>query len=218
MYKKLAIKLGLIFFLLIFLSSYQLEKGALAKKRPLKEKRYVVRVIDGDTFVLKSGAKVRLIGVDTPEINQPYYKKAKDFLRSLIEGKVVFLEKDVSQTDRYGRLLRYVYVGNIFVNAQLVKKGFAQVLTYPPDVKHAHEFIALQKEARAAKRGIWKNKPSSNRLGWQLIGNKNSKKLHNLIHRPCQNYANKTKRSNKVYFRSAKEALSQGFNFCLRCF
>jgi hypothetical protein len=75
--------------------------------------------------------------------------------KALVENKTVTLEKDVSETDKYGRLLRYVYVGNIFVNAELVRQGYAQVSTYPPDVKYQSLFLQMQREARAAGRGLW---------------------------------------------------------------
>jgi micrococcal nuclease len=68
---------------------------------------------------------------------------------------VVRLEKDISETDKYGRLLRYVYVGDLFVNAELVKLGYAQVATYPPDVKYQEYFLTLQREAEEAGRGLW---------------------------------------------------------------
>ncbi len=122
----------------------------------------VERVVDGDTFVLASGERVRLIGIDTPETVhpsrgvEPYGKQASDFSKSLLAGKRVRLVYDVQVRDRYGRLLAYVYLSDgTFVNAELVKRGFAQVSTYPPNVKHQDTFLALQREARSAQRGLW---------------------------------------------------------------
>lgn len=124
----------------------------------------VTRVIDGDTIEVTIGGivyKVRYIGIDTPETVdpdkpvQPYGLEASAKNKELVEGKVVRLEKDVSETDRHGRLLRYVYVGDIFVNAELVRLGYAQVATYPPDVKYQAYFLSLQKEAMDAGRGLW---------------------------------------------------------------
>ncbi|MFC2068429.1 thermonuclease family protein [Chloroflexota bacterium] len=124
----------------------------------------VVRVIDGDTIEVKIDGNlstVRYIGIDTPETvhptkeDEPYGKEASVRNRELVEGRIVILEKDVSETDKYGRLLRYVYVGDVFVNAELVKQGYAQVTTYPPDVKYQGIFIQLQREAREAGRGLW---------------------------------------------------------------
>ena len=124
----------------------------------------VVRVIDGDTIEVFIGGKtykVRYIGIDTPETKDP--QKGVEWMgpeaaaknEELVGGKVVGLEKDVSETDRYGRLLRYVWVGNLMVNAELVRLGYAQVSTYPPDVKYADLFLQLQREAREAGRGLW---------------------------------------------------------------
>jgi micrococcal nuclease len=123
-----------------------------------------IRVIDGDTIEVDiNGAihKVRYIGIDTPETVHPSKpveylgKEASNKNRELVEGKVVRLEKDVSETDKYGRLLRYVWVDDLFVNAELVRLGYAQVATYPPDVKYQDFFIVLQREAREAGRGLW---------------------------------------------------------------
>lgn len=105
--------------------------------------------------------KVRYIGIDTPETvhptrgEEPYGREACAKNKELVEGKVVRLEKDVSETDKYGRLLRYVYVDDLFVNAQLVRLGYAQVATYPPDVKYQDLFLQLQREAREVGRGLW---------------------------------------------------------------
>ncbi|MBI2908325.1 MAG: thermonuclease family protein [Chloroflexi bacterium] len=118
----------------------------------------VTRVIDGDTIVINGGRRVRYIGVNTPEIHgkvQPFGQEATEANRALVDGKVVRLEKDVSETDKYGRLLRYVYVEGLLVNAELVRLGFAQMATYPPDVKYQDCFRALQREAREAGRGLW---------------------------------------------------------------
>ena len=103
----------------------------------------VTRIIDGDTFELGNGDKVRLICVNTPEKGEDGYEEAKDYLSSLILNKTVILEKDVSDTDQYNRLLRYVYVNEdnkeIFINKELVKSGFAKVARYKPDVRRCDE-------------------------------------------------------------------------------
>lgn len=104
---------------------------------------------------------MRYIGIDTPETVHPSKpveymgKEASAKNKELVDGKTVRLEKDVSETDKYGRLLRYVYVGDLFVNAELVRLGYAQVATYPPDVKYQDLFLVLQREAREAGRGLW---------------------------------------------------------------
>ena len=101
---------------------------------------------------------MRYIGVDTPEIYpqpEPFSKEAWQTNRSLVEGKRVRLERDVSETDKYGRLLRYVYVDGVFVNAELVKQGLARAKAYPPDTKYQDYLGKMEVEAREAGRGIW---------------------------------------------------------------
>ena len=124
----------------------------------------VTRVIDGDTIEVSIDGqiyKVRYIGIDTPETvhptkgEEPYGREACDKNKELVEGETVTLEKDVSEIDHYGRLLRYVYVGDLFINAELVRLGYAQVATYPPDVKYQDLFLELQREAREEGRGLW---------------------------------------------------------------
>jgi len=118
----------------------------------------VTRVVDGDTIIIDSGQRVRYIGIDTPEIHnkkEAYGIEAWQANRQLVEGREVRLERDVSQTDKYGRLLRYVYVDDIFVNAELVRLGLAEVHAYPPDTRYQELLEELEEEARAAGRGIW---------------------------------------------------------------
>ena len=120
-----------------------------------------IRVIDGDTIEIEGGFRVRYIGIDTPELDDARAEvkalalAAAEKNRELVEGKIVRLEKDVSETDRYGRLLRYVYVDGLFVNAELVRLGYARAVSYPPDVKYQELFSQLEKEAREASRGLW---------------------------------------------------------------
>ena len=118
----------------------------------------VVRVIDGDTIEIAGGAHVRYIGMDTPETYPKvefYGPEAKSKNIELVEGKLVTLEKDVSETDKYGRLLRYVYVDGVFVNGELVRLGYAEAVSYPPDTRYQWQLEQLEKEAKAAKLGIW---------------------------------------------------------------
>ena len=127
----------------------------------------VSRVIDGDTIELENGEKVRYIGIDTPETLDPrkpvqcFGKDASNKNKELVEGKPVWLVKDISDKDKYGRLLRYVYLGDptqessTFVNLELVKQGFAHSYSYPPDIKFQEKFIEAEREAREAGRGLW---------------------------------------------------------------
>jgi len=122
------------------------------------------RVIDGDTIEVSIESEtytVRYIGVDTPEMddNRPEYRAlaeaATQANRDMVEDKVVNLEKDVSETDQYGRLLRYVFVGYDFVNAELVSEGYAWAKSYPPDTKYDALFHDLESEAENAGLGVW---------------------------------------------------------------
>jgi len=142
-----------------------LSLGLLAGYVNAAELFRVTKVIDGDTIVLEDGEHVRYIGMDTPEKGRPYYGEAKRENERLVKGKTVKLEYDVGKTDRYGRTLAYVYVDEIFVNAELVKDGYAVLLTVPPNVKHVDEFRALQEGARKGKRGIWGLAPSDSNSG-----------------------------------------------------
>ncbi len=116
----------------------------------------VTQVIDGDTIVIEGGYHVRYIGIDAPEKDESYYLEAKQANEELVEGKKVRLGKDISNKDKYGRLLRYVYVDGTFVNAEMVRQGYACAKAYLPDVKYQVYLEAMEKEARQEKRGSWR--------------------------------------------------------------
>ena len=118
----------------------------------------VTRVIDGDTIVIDTGQRVRYIGIDTPEVHpvpEAWGAEAWQANRNLVEGKIIRLERDVTETDKYGRLLRYVYVDDILVNSELVKLGLAEAKAYPPDTRYQDMLEQLEEEARQAGRGMW---------------------------------------------------------------
>lgn len=140
----------------------------------------VVTVIDGDTIEIETKPsfakasegreKVRYIGIDAPESQgsrktfQCFAKESLEENKKLVEGKVVVLEKDVSEKDKYGRLLRYVYLpqeakqttsSGLLVNDFLVRQGYARTSSYPPDVKYQSQLNSAQKEARENLRGLW---------------------------------------------------------------
>ena len=126
----------------------------------------VVRVVDGDTILVSVGGRderVRFIGVDTPETVKPntpvqcFGKKASAYNHGLLDGRVVRLVTDAEHRDRYGRLLAYVYRADdgLFVNAELVRRGYATTLTIPPNVRYADRFRTLAAAARSAGRGLW---------------------------------------------------------------
>lgn len=118
----------------------------------------VTRIVDGDTIEVVIGGqtyRVRYIGMNTPERDQQYYAESTEANRRLVEDKTVLLVKDVSETDKYGRLLRYVLADGVFVNLQLVEDGYAVPATYPPDVACADTFLASSRKARDAGLGLW---------------------------------------------------------------
>lgn len=119
----------------------------------------VTHVYDGDTIKVDldgSSYRLRYIGVDTPERDEPFYQEALDFNRQLVEDQTVILVQDVSETDRYGRLLRYVYLEDgTFVNAELMRNGMARLVTFPPDVAQTDYFRELQRGAQEAGTGMW---------------------------------------------------------------
>lgn len=164
------VSLGILYFLpkrtVVKPSTTEVSTGVIAFETVVK------RVVDGDTIELVNGDKVRYIGINTPESVDPrkgvqcFGKEAAEFNKGLVEGKKVWLEKDVTETDKYGRLLRIVYLDNptinsgaVMVNEELVAKGFAGVYTVPPDVKYKDRFLAAQKIAVENKFGLWKSCP-----------------------------------------------------------
>lgn len=126
---------------------------------PAGQEAQVTYVFDGDTIEVRLGGReyrLRYIGVDTPEREEPFYREALDFNRELVDGQTVILVKDVSETDRYGRLLRYVYLPDgTFVNAKIVRNGLGRLVTFPPDVAQTDYFRQLQDEARESATGMW---------------------------------------------------------------
>lgn len=126
---------------------------------PAGERATVIDVIDGDTVdILLDGREYRLryIGVDTPERDEPYYNEATRYNRDLVHNQTVLLVKDVSDVDQYGRLLRYVYLEDgTFVNAEIISGGYGHIVTFPPDVAEAKNLQLLQTKARTEGRGLW---------------------------------------------------------------
>jgi len=159
-------------FLCIFLLGFTIPFGKTYNYADI----LVKRAVDGDTLVLENGERVRLIGIDTPEMHesnklyrdaqrtkqdistiQKLGRRAYEFTKNLVEGKRVSLEFDVEKRDKYGRLLAYVYLKDgTFLNAEIVKQGYASLMTIPPNVKYADLFLKLYREARENRRGLWK--------------------------------------------------------------
>ncbi|HEY8504395.1 MAG TPA: thermonuclease family protein [Gemmataceae bacterium] len=151
-----------------FVAGCELEEGARGTGSSL-ERAEVVRVVDGDTIIVRLRGReerLRYIGIDAPESVTPdapvecFGPEASDENRRLVEGKTVYLEADVEGRDRFGRLLRYVYLSedgdeDDFVNLLLVAGGYAEAGNYPPNERHSDTLFAAEREARQAGRGLW---------------------------------------------------------------
>ena len=130
------------------------------------EEVYVTKVIDGDTFVYRKNGKnikVRLIGVNTPELHHPFKgeeyfgKEAKEFTKNKIYNKKVYLEKDEEDLDKYGRELRYVWIDDKMLNDGLLREGFAETMTIKPNNKYEQNFKESLKKAKIERKGMWKS-------------------------------------------------------------
>ncbi len=190
----------------------------------------VTKVIDGDTFKINYNEKeetVRLIGVDTPESVHPDKENNTEFgiivseySKSQLEGRQVRLEFDVNERDKYGRLLAYVYVDDIFYNAKLIELGYAQVMTVQPNIKYIDTFKDLQKTAMKNKVGMWsfieiESDPDQVPVKTEgnYVGSKNSNKVHDL---DCR-WVKEIEAENTVYFNSLEDAKASGYEPCGVC-
>lgn len=209
----------------------------------------VIRVVDGDTIhVFFNGQKykIRMIGVDTPETVHPnkpvefYGKEASNFTKKSLSNKIVYLQKDVSETDRYGRLLRYVWLSrpssnepdeneivDKMYNAILVKQGYAQAYTYQPDSKYSHIFTRLQHNARENNLGLWSSGNVEPKQDEQLTSNASGKSEYTAdttengkikgnikskkYHIPGSRSYNKISEENVIYFNTEQEAIDAGY-------
>ena len=120
------------------------------------EEALVVRAIDGDTIELADGRRVRYLGIDTPEQGEFYANEASARNKELVEGKLVELQRGNRNRDDYGRLLRYVYIDGVFVNAELVAQGYAIAYIFDPDEKYSQVLVQLEQYAKLRNVGVWK--------------------------------------------------------------
>jgi micrococcal nuclease len=142
-------------------------------------------VIDGDTFRLETGETVRLIGIDAPELSQPGGEESRQYLTRLILKKGVTLERGNEDRDKYNRLLRFVYLGDVCINEEMIKQGYAEARYLPPNDSIREYYIKLEMEAETAKAGLWSEnifQPRFN-LRWEegipVIDWKNADKYYN---------------------------------------
>lgn len=183
-----------------------------------RERAKVVRVIDGDTIEIEGGFKVRYIGIDAPESTtslECFGRESTNFNRQLVEGRIVELEKDVSETDKYGRLLRYVYIDEIFANRHLIGQGYAHASSYPPDIKYQDNLVNAEQEARENNRGLWSGCAGDQpQLADCPIKGNISSSGEKIYHLPGQKYYDKTvidESRGERWFCSEEEAQSVGW-------
>lgn len=193
----------------------------------------VKRVVDGDTvYVTLAGGKeekVRFIGVNTPESTnevEPYGKEASAYTKSRLDGRKIWLELDVEERDRYGRLLAYIWleqpagdseteVRAKMFNAELLLNGYAQVMTVPPNVKYADFFVKLQREVRETNKGLWgltRDEKKDEAENYYVASSKSKK-----FHRPDCEWGQKIAPDNLVKFKTVDEALDAGYQPCRVC-
>ena len=125
----------------------------------VQETYSVSRVIDGDTVELEGGvmvslARIRLLGIDTPERGKPLFREAGEKLEELIAGRAVLLERDKDNTDKYGRALRYILVDNKNLNVEMIRLGYARAFMHK-GLRYENEILTAEEEARENRRGVW---------------------------------------------------------------
>jgi micrococcal nuclease len=179
--------------------------------QPLRAEQLVVKkVLSGELIKLSEGERVRYIGVDAPGEGNFFFEDARQANKKLVEQKKIEIEYDARKNSDKD-LLGYVYAGDIFVNAQLLKNGFGIAYIVPPNQKYADLFISLQKEARKKRRGIWAFEDPNDEAYY--IASKGSRKFH----RPNCRFARELSFDKRVIFRTKDEALSKGYSQDWRC-
>ena len=204
---------------LILLAGCVLLLGACGDERPAPpQAARVVQVVDGDTLVLAGGIKVRVLGIDAPEMEhdgQPadfLAHKAKAALTELTLDRTVSLSYDRLRYDHYGRLLAYLFLPDYtLVNAELVRLGMARVYLIAPNLLYQKDLLTAQQEAIEAQRGVWQQLLKQDEPDY--LGNRHTLRLH----RPKCPLAAKMAKANQVRFTSLKQAYLQGYSPCRSC-
>ena len=176
-----------------------------------KSELTINEVIDGDTFVLSDASRVRLIGVDTPEKGQPYYREATLFAESLLTGAVIRIEYDEEPYDDYGRRLVYLFADSIFYNELIIEQGMASVYLFPHNRKFAETLITAQKSSRRNKAGIWSLPDSSPEEYYVSVSGSFR------FHRPLCPHLKKARPENLRRIGKRGDALDLGLSSCRFC-
>jgi micrococcal nuclease len=212
-----ALVLAIILILLGYLARNATETRQRSEEQVPAGIYVVKKVKDGDSLTLANGAEVRLVGIDTPEKDSPLADKARQFARELLEGSTIRLVPAKEPMDRYKRNLAYIFIesedGEILVNAEIVKLGYAYAWPYKPNFAHREEIFSAQKEAQTAKRGLWARSPKKSKYYFVLEGSR-----YSLTHRPrCSKVKNS--KLKKARFQNRLEALNHndGSPPCREC-
>lgn len=146
------------------------QQGTQQEKILNKSTALVSKVIDGDSIELQNNIEVRLLGINMPERGQSYYQEAITRLKELVEDKNIVLESDVQDKDQYGRLLRFIFVDDLFINLQLVKEGYGTVYVLQPNTKYETSLRNAENEAKKLKLNMWKQPTGENVCDNRCIG------------------------------------------------
>jgi micrococcal nuclease len=205
------------FFIILLLVAVLAFACGRAPQAPPQQAR-VTQVIDGDTLILAGGARVRLLGIDAPEMEREgrpaefLAHKAKAYLVQLTQGKEVRLEYDQLRYDHYGRVLAHIFLAdNTLVEAALLRQGLARVYFHPPNLSYREVLLAAQTEAMDAGRGVWQK--ALNQDESYYLANRNTLRFH----RPHCPLAAKIAPANRQKITSIKQAYLQGFSPCRSC-
>ena len=175
------------------------------------EQLVVKKVYSGEIIRLSRGDRVRYIGIDAPGDGSFFFEECRQANKKLVDKKKITIEYDVRRQDEKKEGLGYVYTGDIFVNTWLLKNGFGIAYIVPPNQKYADLFIALQKEARKYRRGIWAFEDPNDEPYY--IASKTKRKFH----RPGCSTAKNIPFDKRVIFRTKDEALNKGYSQDWRC-
>lgn len=173
------------------------------------------KVYSGNTIKVLSAdgqqQRVRYIGTDSPPKGNPFYELCLKANKALVENKNVTLAADVALVSRDEKRLYYVYQDQLFVNAELIKNGYALAHILPPNVRYRDFFIALQREARAHRRGLWAYEDLNDEPYY--VGSKSAK----IFHRPSCPHAKNIPFHDRIIFRTRDDCLNEGYTQDWRC-
>jgi len=171
----------------------------------------VIKVLDGDTYVLSGDRRVRLLGIDTPEKGEPFSEAAKYFADSLLSGKLVTIEFEKTQKDKYGRLLGYVRCHDFFINKMMLERGLARLYFFQGTKKYNSDLIAAQKQARDRKIGIW-SLPDPEKEAFYISSSGSYR-----FHRPLCPLIKEINTKKAKRYKTRDSALDDGLSPCREC-